>query len=85
MMIGMEIERKVDRNEGNGTIMKKTGMRNSSGSEKNNSMFGEDGLEVKRHKGCHIGLNGMELCNNVRMRFFEDIFHVIGTDDLKGT
>jgi len=31
------------------------------GSGKNNLMFGEDGLEVKRHRGCLSGMNGMEL------------------------
>jgi hypothetical protein len=48
-------------------------------------MFGEDGLEVLRHRGCLSGLNGMESCNNVRMTFFEQFFHAMGTDDLRGT
>ena len=66
-------------------IMNTTRRRNSLGSGKNNLMFGDDGLEVKRYKGCLSGMNGMDLCNNVGMTFFGDIFHVIGTDDLKGT
>jgi hypothetical protein len=48
-------------------------------------MFGEDGLEVLRHRRCLSGLNGMESCNNVRMTFFEQFFHAMGTDDLRGT
>jgi hypothetical protein len=48
-------------------------------------MFREDGLEVLRHRGCLSGLNGMELCNNARMTFFEQCFHPMGTDDLRGT
>ena len=48
-------------------------------------MFGEDGLEVWRHRGCLSGVNGMELCNNVAITFFEEFFHAMGTDDLRGT
>jgi hypothetical protein len=48
-------------------------------------MFGEDVLEVRRHRGCLSGVNGMELCNNVRMTFFEESFHAMGTGYLKGT
>jgi hypothetical protein len=65
MMIGMNIGRKVVGDEGNGMIMNTMGRRKSLGSGKNNLMFGEDGLEVRRHRGCLSGLNGMELCNNV--------------------
>ena len=69
-MIGMNIGRKDARVTGNGMIMNTTGRRKSLGSGKNNLMFGEDGLEIRRHIGCLSGMNGMELCNNVRMTFF---------------
>jgi hypothetical protein len=61
MMIGMNIGRKVVRDIGNGMIMNTMGRRVSLGSGKNRLMFGEDGLEVRRHKGCFSGVNGMEL------------------------
>jgi hypothetical protein len=48
-------------------------------------MFEEDGLEVLQHRACLSGLNGMELCNNSIMTFFDNIFHVMGIDDLRGT
>jgi hypothetical protein len=85
MTIGMNIGRKVVGDKGNGMIMNTMGRRKSLGSGKNNLMFGEDGLEVLRHRGCLSGVNGMELCNNARMTFFEEIFHAMGTDDLWGT
>jgi hypothetical protein len=66
-------------------IMNTMGRRKSLGSGKNKLMFGEDGLDVKRYKGCLSGMNGMKLCNNSRMTFFEEIFHAMGTDDLRGT
>ena len=47
-------------------------------------MFGEDVLEVRRHRGCLSGVNGMELCNNATITFFKEIFHAMGTDDLWG-
>jgi hypothetical protein len=61
MTIGTNIGRKVVRDKGNGMIMNTTGRRKSLGSGKNNLMFGEDGLEVLRHRGCLSGMNGMEL------------------------
>jgi hypothetical protein len=85
MMIGMNIGRKNTRVDGNGMIMNTTGRRKSLGSGKNSLMFGEVGLEFRMHRGCLNGLNRMELCNNVRMNFFEEIFHAMGTDDLRGT
>jgi hypothetical protein len=83
--IGTDIGRKDAGDKGNGMIMNTMGRRESLGSEKNNLMFREDGLEVLRHRGCLSGLNGMELCNNARMTFFEHIFHAMGTYDLRGT
>ena len=55
------------------------------GSGKNNLMFIEDVLEVLRHRGCLSCLYGMELGNNAKMTFFEQIFHAMGTNDLWGT
>jgi hypothetical protein len=71
MMIGTDIGRKASSDKLNGMIMNTMGRRESLGSVKNKFMFGEDGLEVLRHRGCLSGLNGMESCNNVRMTFFE--------------
>jgi hypothetical protein len=48
-------------------------------------MFREDGLEVQRYKGCLSRLYGMELGNNSIMTFSDHIFHVMGTDDIRGT
>ena len=70
MMIGMNIGRKDVGDKCNGMIMNTTRRRMSLESGKNDLMFGEDGLEVLRHRGCLNGLNGMELCNNSRMTFF---------------
>ena len=85
MTIGTNIGRKVVGDKGNGMIMNTMGRRKSLGSGKNILMFGEDELEVWQHKGCLSGVNGMELCNNAAMTFFEEIFHVMGTDDIRGT
>jgi len=57
---------------------------NSTGSGKNNLVLGEDRLEFMMHRGCLNYLNGMELGNDARMTFFEDLFHSMGTDDLRG-
>jgi hypothetical protein len=43
-----------------------------------------DGLEVLRHRGYLSCLYGMELGNNARMTFFEQLFHAMGTNDLRG-
>ena len=37
------------------------------------------------HKGCFNLLNVMELRNNTGVVFLEDIFHAMGTNDLKRT
>jgi hypothetical protein len=58
MMIGMNIGRKVVGDKGNGMIMNTMGRRKSLGSGKNNLMFGEDGLEVRMHRGLKIHENG---------------------------
>jgi hypothetical protein len=84
MMIRVNIGRKISWYERNGMIMDAMGRGKSMGSGKNNLVSGEYRLEVGMHRGCLNGLNGMELGNNTRMTFFEDIFHSMGTDDLRG-
>jgi hypothetical protein len=54
------------------------------GSGKNSVVFGKYRLEVRMHRWCLNCLNGIELGNNVRMAFFEELFHSMGTDDLRG-
>jgi hypothetical protein len=81
----MDIGRKASWYKGNGMIMNTTGRRESLGSGKNHLMFREDGLEVLWNRGCLSCLYGMELVNNARMTFFEQLFHVMGTNDLRGT
>jgi hypothetical protein len=85
MMIGKNFGRKFVGDKGNGMIINTMGRRKSLGSGKNSLMFGEGGLEVRRHIGYLSGVNVMELCNNVRMTFFEELFHAMGTYDLRGT
>jgi hypothetical protein len=85
MKIGIDIGRKGVGDKGNGMIMITMGRRESLVSGKNNFMIREDRLEVLRHRRCPNGLNGMELCNNARMTFFENLFHAMGTDDLHRT
>jgi hypothetical protein len=65
-------------------IMNTTGRGKSQGNVKNKLMFGEDGLEVRMHRGCLCGMNEMELCNNSRMTFLEELFHAIETNDFRG-
>jgi hypothetical protein len=36
------------------------------------------------HTGCLNSLNGVELGNDSKMTLFGDIFHYMGTDDLRG-
>jgi hypothetical protein len=83
--IATDIVRKASWDKGNGMIMNTMGRRESFGSGNNHLMFREDGLEVLRHIGCLSCLYGMELGNNSRMTFFEQLFHVMGTDDIWGT
>jgi hypothetical protein len=35
------------------------------------------------HRGCLNRLNRMELSNNTGVDFLEEIFHAMGTDDLR--
>jgi hypothetical protein len=48
-------------------------------------MFRGDGLEVMRNRGCLNCLYSMELGNNTRMTFFEQLFHAMETNDLRET
>jgi hypothetical protein len=65
-------------------IMNTSRRGNSMGSGKNNLVLGEDRLEFMMHRGCLNYLNGMELGNDAQMTFFEDLFHSMRTDDLRG-
>jgi hypothetical protein len=76
MMIRENIGRKTSRNKGYGVTMR---------SGKNILMFGDNSLEIGMHKGCLNYLNIMELSNNTKVVFLEEIFHEMGTDDLKRT
>ena len=83
MMIGTNIGRKVYGDEGNGMIMNTMGRRESLGSGKDQLMFRKDGWEVLRDRGCLCCLYGMELGDNTRMNFFEQLFHAMGTNELR--
>jgi hypothetical protein len=65
-------------------IMESMGRGKFFGGGKNNLVAGEDRLEVGMHKRCLNNMNGVELGYNSRMNFFEEIFHAMGTDDLRG-
>jgi hypothetical protein len=85
VMIRENIGRKTSRNKGNGMIMNTMRRRKSLRGGKNILMFGKDILEVRMHRGCFNGLNRMELRNDTRVAFVEDIFHTMGTNDLRRT
>jgi hypothetical protein len=80
MTIRVNIGRKTARNKGNGMIMNITRRRKSLRGGKSIWMCGKDSLEVRMHRGCINGLNRMELRNNIRVAFLEDIFHAMGTN-----
>jgi hypothetical protein len=81
--IQTDIGRRDSWYKGNGMIMNTMGRRESLGSGKDHLMFRKDGLEVMQHRGCLCCLYGMELGNNTRMTFFEQLFYVMGTNDLR--
>jgi hypothetical protein len=81
--IRTDIRRKASRYKGNGMIMNTTRRREALGSGKYQLMFRNDGLEVLRYQGCLCCLYGMELGDNTRMILFEQLFHVMGTNDLR--
>jgi hypothetical protein len=84
MTIRANIGRKTSRNKRYGMIMNTTRTRKSMRSGKNSLVFGEDRLEVKMHIGCLNCLNEMDLGKNAQMKFFEEFFHLMGIDDLRG-
>jgi hypothetical protein len=77
--------RKAARNKGNGMIMNTTIRRKALRGGKNNLVFGKDSLEVRMDRGCLNGLNRMELSNDTGVAFLEEIFHTMGTNDLRRT
>jgi hypothetical protein len=83
--IRVNIGRKTTKNKGNGMIMKTTRRRKSLRVRKNNLMYGKDILEARMHIGCLNGFNRMELRNDIGVAFLEEIFHTMGTNDLKRT
>jgi hypothetical protein len=74
-MIRENIGRKIVEDERNGMIMNTTRRRKSLGSGKNSLVSGDETLEVRMHQRCLNCLNRMELGNNVKMTFFEELFH----------
>jgi hypothetical protein len=83
VMIQTDIGRKDFGYKGNGMIMNTMGRREALGSGKDQLMFRKDGLEVLRYRGCLCCLYGMELGDNTRMTLFEQLFHAMGTNDLR--
>jgi hypothetical protein len=73
MTIRTNIGRKTAQDERHGMIMDSIGKGNFFWSGKNNLVAGEDRLELRMHKMCLNNMNGVELGNNSRMTFFEDI------------
>jgi hypothetical protein len=85
MTIRENIGRKNSRNKGYGVIMNTKRRRKSMRSGKNILMFGNNSLETMMHKCCLNCLNRMELRNNTEVVFLEELFHEMGTDDIKRT
>jgi hypothetical protein len=85
MTIRSNIGRKTAQDERDGMIMDSTGRGKFLGGGKNNMVVGEDRLEVGMHRRCLNSMNGVDLCYNSRMTFFEELFHAMGIDDLRGT
>jgi hypothetical protein len=84
MTIRMNIGRRTSLDERDGMIMDSTRRGKGFGDGKTNLVVGEDRLEVGMHKMCLNNMNGVELGYNSRMTFLEEIFHVMGTNDLWG-
>jgi hypothetical protein len=66
-------------------IMNTTRRRKSLRGGKNSLMCGNDNLEVRMHRGCLNDLNRMELRNDTGEAFLEEIFHTMGTNDIRRT
>jgi hypothetical protein len=84
MMIRENIGRKATWYERNGMIMDSMGRERLFESGKNSLVVGDDRLEVRMHRGCLNNMSEVELGNNSTMTLFKDLFHVMGTDDLRG-
>jgi hypothetical protein len=84
MTIRPNIGGKTARDERDGMIMDATGRGEFFGGGKNNLVAGEDILEVGMHKMCLSSMNGVDLGYNSQMTLFKEIFHAMGTDDLRG-
>jgi len=65
-------------------IMDSMGRGEFLGGGKTNMVAREDRMEVEMHKRCINNMNGVELVYNFRMTFFEEFFHAMGNDDLRG-
>ena len=85
MMIRPNIGGKTVRDERDGMIMDSTRRGKLFGGGKSNLVVREDTLDVAIHRRCLNNMNGVDLGYNYQMTFFEDIFHAMGTDDLRGT
>jgi hypothetical protein len=83
MTIRVNIGRKTTLYERDGMLMDSKGRGKFFGSGKNNLVAGEYRFEVNMHRGCLNKLNGMELGNNAIITLFEEIFHAMGTEDLR--
>jgi hypothetical protein len=83
MMIRENIGRNIFGDERNGMIMNTMRRRKSLGGRRNILVFGDDTLEVRMHRSGLNSLDRVELGNNFGMTFFEEIFHSMGTDDLR--
>jgi hypothetical protein len=83
MMIRETIGRKIARKKVYSMIMNTMRRWKSLRSGKNNLVFVENNLEGRMHRGCPNCVNRMDLRNNIGVASLEDIFHVMGTDDLR--
>ena len=83
-MIRPNIGRKTTQDKRYGMIMDTMGRGKFMGSGKNKLVVGNDRLEFGMHKRCLNNMNGVELGHNSQMNFFEEIFHAMGTYDLRG-
>jgi hypothetical protein len=66
----------------NGMIMDTSRRGKSLGGLKHGLVLGEDRLEVRMDKGFLNRLNGKKLGKIARMTFSEELFHLVGIDDL---
>jgi hypothetical protein len=84
MTIRTNIGRRTSWDERDGMIMDSMGRGMFFRSGKNKLVAGKDRLEVRMQIRCINNMNGLELGYNSRMKFFEDVFHAMGTNALRG-